>query len=333
MDIRNYETKFLIDSQEYKGDFNLDLTIKSGQTSQPAWLHKDGYFLELIEVDGDQCLIKVRQEPHDLAPLEIAAESEEYIEEELIRASVMEILGLNDDLNDLNDFLRKDPKLEPTIDFCRGLRLFKAHNPFECIISSISSANCSIIRWNRSINDIKLKWGKKYRFDSDTFYTFPSPEILRRVPEHDLEEMQRSEDHFPTDFVFNKNLKSCGVGYRAKFIINAAEMVKNKININTLSEKSYDDAYNSLLELPGVGPKVADCILLYGFGYGKAFPVDVWIGRIISKLYFKGDEIKPPKARLFGMEKFGDYAGYVQLYMFHYARKSGLIDNIKKNKL
>ncbi len=67
----------------------------------------------------------------------------------------MEIFGLNDDLNDLYKFLRKDPKLEPTINFCKGLRLFKAHNPFECIISSISSANCSIIRWNRSINDIK----------------------------------------------------------------------------------------------------------------------------------------------------------------------------------
>ncbi len=87
-----------------------------------------------------------------------------------------------------------------------------------------------------------------------------------------------------------------------------------------------------MIELPGVGPKVADCILLYGFGYLKAFPVDVWIGRIVSELYFKGKELKPPKARLFGMEKFGDYAGYVQLYMFHYARKSGLWTLLKKSE-
>ena len=325
------KTRFEIDSHEYKGQLNLDLTIKSGQTSQPAWPHKDDYFLELVAIEGKQCLIKIRQEYNDLeSPLEIFAESSDDVEEDSIRESVMEIFGLNDDLNDLYDFLRKDPELEPSINFCKGLRLFKAHNPFECIISSISSANCSIIRWNRSINDIKMKWGEKFKFDSGIFYTFPSPETLKNVPEHDLEEMQRSEDHLSKEFIFEKNLKSCGVGYRAKFIIKAAEMIGNQIDINKLTKQSYDAAFDSLLQLPGVGPKVADCILLYGFGYRNSFPVDVWIGRIVSELYFNGEEIKPPKARLFGMEKFGNYAGYVQLYMFHYARKSGLLDSLKK---
>jgi N-glycosylase/DNA lyase len=110
-------------------------------------------------------------------------------------------------------------------------------------------------------------------------------------------------------------------------------MVENKLILTNIYQKSYEDAFNSLLELPGVGPKVADCILLYGFGYKKAFPVDVWIGRIVSELYFNGKEIKPTKARIFGIEQFGEYAGYVQLYLFHYARKSGLIDSIKRNKL
>ncbi len=328
------KTKFLIDSNEYKGQLDLDLTIRSGQTSQPAWCNKDGYFQELVDVEGVNCLIKIRQKYNDLdAPLEIVAESREDVDEESIRSAVMEIFGLKDDLNDLNDFLRKDPHLEPIINFCKGLRLFKAHNPFECIISSISSANCSIIRWNRSINDIKKKWGNEYRFKSGTFYTFPTPEILKNVPEHDLEEMQRCEDKLPNKFTFDKNLKSCGVGYRAKFIIKSAEIVEKELSLSNMFEKSYDDAFDSLLELPGVGPKVADCILLYGFGYKNAFPVDVWIGRIISVLYFNGKEIKPPKARIFGMEQFGKYAGYVQLYMFHYARKSGLIDSIKQNKL
>jgi N-glycosylase/DNA lyase len=325
------KTRFEIDSHEYKGQLNLDLTINSGQTSQPAWLHKNGYFHELVEVEGNYCLIKAKQDNNDLdAPLEIIAESNEDVEEDSIQESVMNIFGLYDDLNDLYNFLRKDPKLEPTIDFCNGLRLFKAHNPFECIISSISSANCSIIRWNRSINDIKMKWGKKFKFNSGTFYTFPSPDILQNVPEHDLEEMQRNEDHLSKEFIFEKNLKSCGVGYRAKFIIKAAEMIDNTIDINKLKKKNYDAAFDSLIELPGVGPKVADCILLYGFGYLKSFPVDVWIGRILSEFYFNGEELKPPKARLFGMEKFGNYAGYVQLYMFHYARKSGLLDSLKK---
>jgi N-glycosylase/DNA lyase len=328
------KTRFEIDSQEYKGQLDLDLTIKSGQTSQPAWQYKDEYFQELVSVKGNNCLIKLKQEYKDLnAPLEVLAESLGDIDEDDVRETVMEILGLNDDLDDLNDFLSKDPKLEPTIDFCKGLRLFKAHNPFECIISSISSANCSIIRWNRSINDIKKKWGKDYKFKSGTFYTFPTPDILRNVPEHDLEEMQRFEDHLPNGYIFDKNLKSCGVGYRAKFILKAAEMIETELLLSKVLGKSYVDAFNLFIELPGVGPKVADCILLYGFGFEEAFPVDVWIGRIVSELYFCGKELNPPKAREFGMEQFGKYAGYVQLYMFHYARKSGLIDSIKKNKL
>ncbi len=74
------KTRFLIDSQEYKGQLNLDLTIKSGQTSQPAWRYKDGYFQELVEVEGNHCLIKVKQDNDDLdAPLEIIAESMEIL--------------------------------------------------------------------------------------------------------------------------------------------------------------------------------------------------------------------------------------------------------------
>jgi N-glycosylase/DNA lyase len=325
------KTRFEIDSNEYNGHFNLDLTINSGQTSQPAWILKEGYFQELINIKNIPCLIKIKQEDNILdGSLKLIAESNQELDLESIKSRVMEIFGLNYNLTELYEFLREDPKLKPTIDFCKGLRLFKAHDQFECIISSISSANCSIIRWNRAINDIKQKWGERFESKTGNFYTFPSPEVLKNIPEHDLEEIQRSEDHLPRDYVFENNLKSCGVGYRAKFIIKASEMIHNEIQIMKIDKMSYDNAFNSLIELPGVGPKVADCILFYGFGFGKAFPVDVWIGRIVSELYFNGNEIKPPKARIFGMEKYGEYAGYVQLYMFHYARKSGLLDAIKK---
>lgn len=323
---------FEIDPKEYSGPFNLDLTINSGQTSQPAWLSKDGYFQELISVDNQHCLIKIRQENQE-GVLDIEVESEENLELESVRANLMDIFGLNDDLNAFYNFLRNDSKLKPTIDFCSGLRLFKAHDPFECIISSISSANCSIIRWNRSIRDIKTKWGKEYKFDSTSWYTFPSSAILKTVPEHDLEEMDRCDNKFLDDHSFDKNLKSCGVGYRAKYMIKTAKIIQNNIKIEDIPEMSYKQAFDTMLDLPGVGPKVADCILFYGFGFKEAFPVDVWIGRIVSEMYFKGNEVKPMKAREFGMEKFSNNAGYVQLYMFHYARKSGLLDKIRqKNK-
>jgi len=324
------KNQFNITPEKLKGPFNLHLTICSGQTSQPPWKEDNGYFQELVLVEGKPCLVKIRQEDVDLeGKLNIIYESPEEIHEKNIEAKVQEIFGLNDDLNQLYNFLNEDPNLAPAIDFCQGLRLFKAHNPFECVISSISSANCSIIRWTRSIQDIKLKWGDAYKFSSGKHYSFPSPNVLGAVPEHEMEEIQRSEDDLPENFVFENNLQSCGVGYRAKYIIQAAKMVQNEINLDKLVKMKYEKAFDSILDIPGVGPKVADCILLYGFGKGEAFPTDVWINRIISHLYFKGENKKPSEVRAFGRENFEVYAGYVQLYLFHYARNSGLLNKLK----
>jgi N-glycosylase/DNA lyase len=324
------KTEFNIAPENFKGPFNLHLTISSGQTSQPPWKEDKGYFQELVLVEGKPCLVKIRHEDGDPeGGVNVIYESPEEMLEKSIEAKVREIFGLNDDLNQLYNFFRKDPNLAPAIDFCHGLRLFKAQDPFECVISSISSANCSIIRWTRSIQDIKLKWGEAYQFSSGNFYDFPSPKVLGEVPEHDLEEMQRFEDDLPGEFVFENNLQACGVGYRAKYIIQAAKMVQKEINLDKLGKMEYEKAFNSILDIPGVGPKVADCILLYGFGKREAFPADVWINRIISYLYFKGENKKPAEVRAFGRENFGDHAGYVQLYLFHYARNSGLLDKLK----
>ena len=125
------------------------------------------------------------------------------------------------------------------------------------------------------------------------------------------------------------NLKECGVGYRAPYIRRASEFFTLEMDLSEIPKMSYDEAFESILKVPGVGPKVADCILLYGFNFKEAFPTDVWIKRIVSHLYFDGKDISVSKVRDFGMEEFGDYAGYVQLYMFHYARMSGLMKKLK----
>lgn len=321
--------ELIFNPHEFKGPCNLSLTINSGQTSQPAWEEKNGIFQELVLIENKPCLLKVGQSEDSLI---INAESPHKLSESAIKQEITQIFDLDFDLNHFYDFLTEDSNLKPTIDFCRGMRLFMAHDPFECIISSISSANCSIVRWSRSIRDIKSKWGQEYSSDLEKFYNFPSPQIISQLPEHDLEEMQRCEDNLPDDFEFINNLQSCGVGYRAKYIIKAAEMIQNEIKLDKLAKMSYDNAFETVLQLPGVGPKVADCILLYGFGMGEAFPVDVWIKRIVCHLYFNGKDISVPKIREFGMEQFGEYAGYTQLYLFHYARKSGLLDKLKPSK-
>ena len=166
---------------------------------------------------------------------------------------------------------------------------------------------------------MKIKWGRNF----NNYYSFPDTEKFTTLYLDDEEEKLKSNQ------VKNNNLKACGVGYRAPYMRKASEIFTLEMNLSDLGKMSYDEAFETILKVPGVGPKVADCILLYGFGFRQAFPSDVWIKRIVSYLYFDGKDIKVEKVREFGMEEFGDYAGYVQLYMFHYARKSGLMEKLK----
>lgn len=168
---------------------------------------------------------------------------------------------------------------------------------------------------------MKEIWGDKYIFPSGEFYTFPEINTLKNSYEDDSEALNLKD--------CGNTLKSCGVGYRSKYIKKASNFLC-EYNLDDIKKMSYNEAFNFIQEIPGVGPKVADCILLYGFDFKEAFPSDVWIKRIISYLYFDNEDISVSKVREFGIENFKENAGYVQLYLFHYARKSGLMKKLKK---
>ena len=348
---------------------NLKLTQESGQTSQPPWKHDSieniDEFSELIYLNSPSIinilddesinlnklpiLLKISQHKNDFNGFDYLHELPKKVENNQISSFFSDNLSKNDiksiekeikneltriydldfDLEKFYDFLLDDDKLAPSAQFCNGLRLFIAKDPFECIISSICSANNSIKRWTQSIDRIKSNWGERIEFESGSFYGFPSPKQFLEFYETPIEEADADGHCYEID-CYNKNLKSCGVGYRAPYMKNASQMILDGIDIDEIFDMDYDEAFDLVLELPGVGPKVADCILLYGFGFKEAFPSDVWIKRIVSYLYFDGKEISADKTREFGIEHFGDYAGYAQLYLFHYARKSGLMDRLKK---
>ena len=300
-----------------------------------------------INLNGLPILLKLSQDKNDLFGFDYTYKLPKKIEnssfsidhdgfskkeleimENEIKLELAKIYDLDFDLEKFYGFLLDDERLAPSVDFCNGLRLFIAKNPFECIISSICSANNSIARWTGSIDKIKYNWGEKVEFDEGRFYGFPSPDEFLDFFETPIEEADADRHRYEID-CYNRNLKSCGVGYRAPYMKNASQMLVDEIDINEIFNMDYDEAFDLVLKLPGVGPKVADCILLYGFGFKEAFPSDVWIKRIVSYLYFGGEDISANKTREFGIEHFGDYAGYAQLYLFHYARKSGLMDKIK----
>lgn len=293
---------------------DLDLTQTSGQTSQPPWIKSGDVFSQVVMV-GEKPVVFNAKQSGEYLDFDFKGD----ITQNEALSTMKYIYDLDFDLDKFYKYLSNHAELAEMSSFCRGLRLFLAPDPFECIISSICSANNSIKRWTKSISDIKCRWGCEY----DGFYTFPDISDFSDIFLDDDEEIDlcgRCDSN---------NLKSCGVGYRAPYMRKASQLLTLETDLSEIPKMSYEEAFETVLELPGVGPKVADCILLYGFNFKEAFPSDVWIKRIVSHLYFEGKDISVAKVRDFGMEEFGEYAGYVQLYMFHYARKSGLMEKIR----
>jgi len=301
---------------------NLNLTQYSGQTSQAPWIDINNQFQDLIFVNNNPILVKLSQDDNNSLNFdyELPLNSNFEIKTKEIEKKIFEIYDLSFDLDKFYKQLDNDEKLYELKDFCNGLRLFLAKDKFEAIISSISSSNNSIARWTKSTNQIKKIWGKEYEFSIGKFYSFPNLEILRNSYEDNTEDVENC----------GNTLKSCGVGYRSSYIKKTCEFFKNSDNFDDISKMSYDEAFKYIQEVPGVGPKVADCILLYGFNFKEAFPSDLWIKRIISHIYFDDEDISVKKVREFGLENFKNNAGYIQLYLFHYARKSGLMEKLRK---
>ena len=301
-----------------KTPIDLELTQLSGQTSQPPWHEVEGTFSNVVNVNGEPVVFNVKQSGEFLDFSYSGDISQKQATDKLNY-----IFDLDFDLDKFYKYLANHAELAEMSRFCNGLRLFLAPDPFECVISSICSANNSIKRWTKSVSQIKQNWGNQH----GDYYTFPKSNDLLNVYLDDEEELNLSTIQDISKCT--NNLKNCGVGYRAPYMRRASEMFTDEIDLHEIFKMSYDEAFETILKVPGVGPKVADCILLYGFNFREAFPSDVWIKRIVSHLYFEGKDISVAKVREFGMEEFGDNAGYVQLYLFHYARKSGLMSKLK----
>ena len=178
--------------------------------------------------------------------------------------------------------------------------------PYETTISFIISANNQIPRIKKSIELISENYGEFIdEYKGIKYYSFPKPEILAKVDESELEE-------------------KCKVGYRGKYIVNTSKMIYNKeVNLDKLYNMPTKDAKEILMTLPGVGPKVSDCILLFSLNKNDAFPVDVWVKRVMEHFYLKEDT-KLKDISKYAEEKFGPLAGFAQQYLFYYAREMGI---------
>ncbi|HPD01877.1 MAG TPA: DNA glycosylase [Eubacteriales bacterium] len=176
--------------------------------------------------------------------------------------------------------------------FAPGIRILK-QEPVETIISFIISANNNIARIKKIIENIAAGLGR----DMGGYFAFPALSALASADE---------------DFYFQ-----AGAGYRAPYIKRTAEALLHT-DIKALYEMPTEKAHKALVALPGIGPKVADCILLFAFGKTDVFPVDTWIKKVYRE-HFGDATAKKMRAAL--IEKYGEYSGFVQQYLFYFKRE------------
>ena len=197
--------------------------------------------------------------------------------------------------------LQGDKILKKAIDFGYGIRILKQDH-WECLASFIISANNRIPMIMRAVENISEQFGKPIEFSTKIHYSFPNPEELVDVEED--------------------RLALCGVGFRCKYIKHAARMVSaGEIDLKAIENMDSHSAREELMRIPGVGPKIADCVLLYSYGKPNVFPTDVWVKRVVEVLFFHR-EAKLTEIQEFAAKKFGDLAGFAQQYLFYYAREN-----------
>lgn len=203
-----------------------------------------------------------------------------------------------------NELKVMDEYLEKASEFGKGIRILQ-QDGWEMIISFIISANNRIPMIQRAINNLSQKYGKfigEYR--GNKYYAFPTPEELSQASVEDI--------------------RACQTGFRDKYIKSVVDYVnENNENVLFYRRLNTDECIKELMKFNGVGPKVADCIALFGMQKYDTFPVDVWVKRVMEEFYVE-DNVSLPKIRQFALEKFGDSAGFAQQYLFYYARELGI---------
>ena len=202
-------------------------------------------------------------------------------------------LNFDEDYDYINSILSEDKTLKSAIEYAGGIRILR-QEPWETLCSFIISQNNNIKRIAGIIDRLCENFGDPIE---DGRYTFPSAEKLSSL--------------FPED------LAPIRSGFRAKYIIDAAKKVySGEVNFKEIENADIDSAREMLMQISGVGPKVADCVLLFGFHKLEAFPKDVWIKRIMETYYPNG------------LPEFAiKYGGIAQQYLFHYIRTAESINN------
>ncbi|MCB1062454.1 MAG: hypothetical protein KDN20_05985 [Verrucomicrobiae bacterium] len=275
------------------GPFDLGQTLDSGQVFHwdPAEIGEVSGYVGCL---GDTPVWLGQTGPETIAVIGVD------------RDRVASYLGISRPVSELHaTFPQDDPVLSEAIAYCPGLRLIR-QPVWECLATFITSSLKQVAHIRQISLKLRQRFGVAHEIAGCEVFAYPTPAAIAAAGEAALRE--------------------CGLGYRAVGMHRTAlALASGEADLSMLEELSDDAARDYLLQFHGVGEKIANCVLLFGCGRYGAFPIDVWIDRILRERYFgprKRKRLKPAELQQWAEKHFGPSAGYAQQYLFHFARKT-----------
>ena len=295
-------------------DFDLGMTLDSGQVfhwqkvghgfvgvigDAPVYVEQQGNVLN-ANMEGGAPATPGKRRIKGLCSQEFAPP---------VAQSVAHYFALDHPLAEICASFPDDPAMNAARQFCRGLRVIRQPK-WECLATFICSSMKQVAHIRQISLALRRRFGDRRKVSDHVVYTFPPAQRIARATETDLRE--------------------CALGYRAKNLLATARFVSSgECGLESWSALSDPDLREKLCSLPGVGAKIANCVMLFAYERLRAFPIDVWIERVLKQQYFpRKKKVTEPRLREFSETYFGEHGGYAQQYLFHHARmalgKSGV---------
>ncbi len=284
--------------------FDLAKTLDSGQVFH--WEKIGNGFIGTIsdlpiyvEQHGD--VLQVRASKGELDCLKQSSCSAAREEGRMVGRTVAHYFALDHPLTEICASFPNDRIMIAARNFCRGLRIIRQPK-WECLATFICSSMKQVAHIRQISKALRERFGVARKIDNYVVYTFPSAARLAKSSE--------------------TQLRKCALGYRAKNLLATARLVSSDaIDFEASSALPDVDLRKKLCRLPGVGAKIANCVMLFAYERLRAFPIDVWIERVLMEKYFpRTKKVTAQRLREFCETYFGEHGGYAQQYLFHHAR-------------